>query len=203
MGKVKLISYLKKRGISKQTATDFDLGFYIGKKFMSLGREYDPEEFLTYHNRNSIIFPIFSVYGDLVAISSKNPSNPKYFHAGKKTKTLYGLYTTWRYIVKKNVAIIVEGNFDTLKCYEKGLKYVVGLLGSHSKFSQLCLLRRFTDRCILALDGDNAGRKTREKLKPVLEDMDFSCKIVEFPDGEDPDSFLDSYTKEEFLRLIS
>ena len=196
----RLIEYLKKRGISKQTAKDFNLALYTNK-FKFLGEEFNHEEFVSDVHKQSIIFPVLDVYGELVCISSKNPDQPKYFHKGSKTKTFYGLHTTWKYIEEKNVAVIVEGNFDILKCYEKGIKNVVACLGSAVKDEQLYLLRRFTNRCIIALDGDEAGQKASDKLKKQLDTIGFMYKKVNLPETEDPDSFLTKHTKEEFFKL--
>jgi len=201
MSKQGLIDYLKKRGISKKTAMAFDLCLYT-KDMTFLGNRFPVEKFLTRAHKDSILFPIYDVYGNLLGISSKSPEGLGYRHKGTIIETLFGLFSTWRYIVKNNVAVIVEGNFDTLKCYEKGVKYIVGLLGAHANFQQVCLLRRFTSRCIIALDGDRAGRRGSEKLEEQLKELDFDYKILELPDGEDPDSFLTKYSAKEFLRLV-
>ena len=196
-----LIHYLKGRGISKETAQDFNL-MLCKKRVNYLGEKVNCNKYLKYTHRNSIVFPIQMVYGNVVAISSKNPVKSKYLHSGKKTYTLYGIYTTWKEILNKGYAIIVEGNFDILQCYENGLRNVVSLLGSKMTKYQASLLRRFTNKCVLALDGDSAGKRTQRKLLKMLKELDFNCRVIDFPKGDDPDSFLEKYTKKEFLQLI-
>lgn len=196
-----LVDFLKEREISKQTAADFNLCLY-GEKTVFLGESLPLEKYATRRHRGSIIFPVQDVHGELVCISSKKPSMRNYLHRGTKTQTLYGLYTTWPYIIRKNIAYIVEGNFDILMLYEKGIKNVVSLLGAHANYSQLCLLRRFTSRVILALDGDKAGRAATLKLIPELEELDFEYRTVHFEEEEDPDSFLKKHSRKELKQLI-
>jgi DNA primase len=63
-------------------------------------------------------------------------------------------------------------------------------MGTAFTAEQAQLLRRFSERVVLCLDGDEAGRsKTLDAALTLLEAR-FDVRIVTPPDGEDPDSWV-------------
>lgn len=89
---------------------------------------------------------------------------------------------------------IVEGIFDFLNVYDKGLTNTVALLGVTTLHNKKGLdkekVAQFKlsgiTKIFLMLDGDTAGRKAMEELKPLLEAADFYVEIINLEDDTDP-----------------
>jgi len=64
------------------------------------------------------------------------------------------------------------------------------------------VLKKYTNKLTLCFDGDAAGEKAAERMiEPVIKN-DINCKVVNLPLNEDPDSFVNSFGKEAFLKYI-
>lgn len=206
------IKYLMdERKLSEQTIRDFHLGYvdpkgmtYIDADFQGLLPQMD------FRFYNSSLFPVQSLYGDVVGVSCRpliaKSDMPKYINSSyEKAEHLYGLNVTWKDLIKEKTAFVVEGNVDVLQMHERGIRNVVGMLGSNFSVIQLGLLLGFVERIIFVPDGDMAGLNFMEKTKNTLlkryKDVPMSFSFLMLPTGEDPDSFLKKYSKEEFLAL--
>lgn len=104
-------------------------------------------------------------------------------------KPIYGL----DYVTDSEI-IVCESIINALTCWVYG-KQAVALFGTGSS-KQIETLKNIPPRkIILALDGDEAGRKGTEKIKKAL-----TNKIVttlKVPDGKD----INDLTREEFYKL--
>lgn len=102
---------------------------------------------------------------------------------------------------------IVEGYGDAVKMWDEGIRNVVAIgstcLTDTPDYSHVELLKKLgiTD-IIIALDGDDGGRAgIAASLESLRQYTEFNVKICCFPEGDDPDSFITSKGKEEFLKL--
>ena len=88
----------------------------------------------------------------------------------------------------KDRIIVVEGIFDLLNLYDKGLKNVTTIFGvSNFKQDTIENLKiQGISGIDIVLDGDDAGRKGAEKIKILCEENNFSCRNVKLKDGTDP-----------------
>lgn len=206
--------YLKKeRHLTEDTIKTFRLGYYdsIGNIYTN----YDLTSVLSQLDQkfvNSVLFPIFDVYDNLIGISARklnynNSFDMKYVNTiYSKTQHLFGLNITWKDCLKQNKVYVVEGNIDVLMTYQSGIRNVVGMLGSVLKLTQLCLLSRFVKNVVLVPDGDKVGQKFLEKMNTIqlfkkYPNLDLNFSVVTLPEGYDPDKFLYEKGKDAFLLL--
>lgn len=164
--------YLTKRGIRRETAEAFGVGFFPGKGSMS-GR---------------IVFPIANARGELVAYAGRtiDGSEPEYkFPAGfKKSLEMFNVH---RAIETGSKCVhLVEGFFDTMKVHQAGYSCVVGLFGWCLSDAQAKLISTHFDEAVIMLDGNDIGRRGSAgcavRLAPVI-----GVKLVWVPWGKEPD----------------
>ncbi|MEM8994916.1 MAG: DNA primase, partial [Acidobacteriota bacterium] len=125
--------------------------------------------------RHRLMFPIHSTSGRLVGFGGRTlgDDRAKYVNtseteAFKKGSLLYGLHQAKRAIRDRGRAILVEGYFDVLAMAASGLPEAVAGMGTALTPEQAQLVSRFTDRVVLAYDGDDAGRAAADKALPIL-----------------------------------
>jgi DNA primase len=164
--------YLAARGISKETATAFGIGFFSGRGQMS-GR---------------VVIPIHNGNGELVAYSGRSidGAEPKYKLPGgfHKSLELYNLHRATGATV-----VLVEGFFDCIKVHTAGYP-CVALMGSSLSEGQEALLSSHFGGVVLLLDGDEAGRKgTDDCLLRLGRRM--WVKAAAVPEGKQPDMLSD------------
>jgi DNA primase len=199
------LSYLKdKRGFSDESINKFNLGYmpidvknYDGKRHELAGR---------------IILPIYCQYNNLIALSSrdwrKDAMVPFWHEEFTKSFYVYGLNISKESILKKNEAIVVEGEFDVIYLYGSMINNVVGILGSNFHFYQLILLSRYCNNIFIVTDGDKAGKIAIEKAvalskENMLKKYDVNIIPVYLLDGFDPDDFVKKEGKEKFFELLN
>lgn len=143
--------YLQERGISRETAGAFGVGYFAGRGSM--------------HNR--IVIPIHNEQGELVAYAGRSidGSEPRYklpagFH---KSLVLYNLHRAMVECTEQRRVIVVEGFFDCIKVHQAGFP-VVALMGSSLSHDQEELLARHFKAVCLLLDGDQAGRNATDEI---------------------------------------
>ena len=161
--------------------------------------------------RGRIIFPIFSPNGRVIAfggrILEKTEYVAKYLNSPESTiyskrKSLYGLSHSKDEIRKLDKAILVEGYLDLISLYQGGVKNVVASSGTALTEEQVQLLSRYTKNIVVFYDADTAGVKASLRSIELLVKKDFEVKIAELPEGEDPDSFIIKYGKQELEEVI-
>jgi DNA primase len=193
------ISYAKSRNLNIDKCIQLGL---IGKNLE--GKLYDKLP-------GRLIFPIFSPNGRVVAFAGRvldpkekgakyinSPESPIYI----KGRTLYGLSFAKDDIRRWDKAIIVEGYMDLISLYQSGIKNVVAVSGTAMTDDQVQLLSRYTKNVVLLFDADVAGIKASMRSIEILLKRNMEVKIVSLPKGEDPDSFVNKFGKEEFEELI-
>ena len=194
-----LINYLKQKNIDLEKALQLGL---IGRN--SDGRLHDKLA-------GRIIFPIFSPNGRVVAfagrILGKDAKGAKYINSPEsiiyvKGRILYGLSHAKDEIRRLNKAILVEGYMDLISLYQSGIKNVVAVSGTALTDDQAQLLSRYTKNVVLIFDADAAGIKASMRSIEILLKKDFDIKIASLPKGEDPDSYVQKFGKNEFEEII-
>ena len=88
----------------------------------------------------------------------------------------------------QNRVILVEGIFDALNLWDKGLKNTVCCFGTQQmNWVKLSLLKmQGVSGIDIMYDGDEAGRTAAEKVKGTAEELGMSVQIVTLPEGTDP-----------------
>ena len=163
--------YLAGRGVSKETAAEFGIGYFGGKGSMS-GR---------------IVIPIHNERGELVAYAGRvvDDSEPKYklppgFH---KSLELYNLHRSAK--MSPETVVLVEGYFGCLHLEKLGLP-AVALMGSSISVAQIDLLEQRFEVVTVLMDGDKAGREAADEIVRRLARRVLVC-CIDLPDGKQPD----------------
>ncbi len=88
--------------------------------------------------------------------------------------------------------VLVEGLFDMLNLYDKGLTNVCAVMGTQAinndsaKHKFLPFKAQGVTNIYICFDGDEAGNKSAIELKPRLESYGFIVEIMELEEGTDP-----------------
>ncbi len=217
-------AYLKSRGIGKETALKYRLG-YAPNEYQFLRplaeKEFDPKTFqksgLFYFRedgksydffRGRLLFPIFSERHEVLGFGGRvlGSGEPKYLNTGEtplfqKKRILYGLNYALKELAKSKAVYVVEGYLDAIACLEAGLP-AVAPLGTALTEDHLVKLKRFAERIILLFDGDNAGRKAAARAAELCVELGLVGDVAFLPEGEDPFDFLKTRSGDDLKVLI-
>ena len=148
---------------------------------------------------NRIIFPIRDITGKTVSLIGRSLddfSKMKYY--------IYPQGAEMPFCPAKvkpiqNRVILVEGIFDALNLWDKGLKNTVCCFGTQQvNWVKLSLLKLQGVQGIdIMFDGDEAGRQAAEKAKDIAEKLEMSARVIKLRDNIDPGNL----TKPEIERL--
>ena len=86
--------------------------------------------------------------------------------------------------------ILVEGYMDVVSLTQYGVNGVCATLGTALTNEQARLLRRFAPCVYLAYDGDSAGQHAILRGLDILREEGIPARVLDFPDGLDPDEFI-------------
>ena len=210
--------YLAKRGLSDDTVEKFRLGLALDDwqglvhhfKARKVPLEAAEELGLIKAKRNSrpddshfdlfrdrLIFPIFSATNDVIGFGGRTLSEgiPKYLNSSdspvfNKSRVLYGIHETGKFIRAEDRAIVVEGYMDAIALYTAGIKNVVAILGTAFTPEHAKILKRYTQNVVMLLDGDKAGLDGAERSLPILLESGLMAKGFLLPEKMDPDDFV-------------
>ena len=225
------IEYLKKRGISGETAKFFELGYSMERSptlYSILSRDYNEKDltdsglFGSNDNgdmydrfRDRLMFPIRNIKGEHIAFGgrliSDKDNQAKYLNSPetktyKKKYELYGLYEA-RLIEKRPESLfLVEGYMDVIGLHEHGIKNAVASSGTAFTQEQLRKILSYTNNIYIVFDGDEAGQKAswravENALSLLREDIRMS--FIFLKPGDDPDSFIKEKGKDAFIKLAN
>ena len=166
--------------------------------------------------RARIIFPIRDPMSRCVAFGgrvlpeakSDAKSDPaKYINSPEtpvfsKSSMLYGLESAREAMGKTRRAVVVEGYTDCLAARQAGIDDVVAVLGTALGEKHAKLLRRYVDRIVIVLDGDDAGRKRTDEILDVLLAEPIDLRIARLPSGIDPCDFILDHGRDAFETML-
>ena len=199
-----LLLAMTKKGYSKREL--LDAGLVVQNKN---GRLYDKF-------RNRLMLPVIDTRGDVVAFGSRvlDKSEPKYMNSSEtpvysKRRVLYGLNLAKK--TKRPNIILCEGNLDIVTLHQAGFDNAVASMGTALTPEQVRLLSRFTKELVLCYDNDNAGKIATERALQILNNSEFSVKVLQLPkrlvNGEyikqDADDFIKFQGADAFERLLT
>jgi len=223
-------AYLKQRQITRETAEKFLLGaapqgwenLYHAlqqhgvtvQEMLDLGlisASRRPGRYVD-RFRQRLMFPISNERGQVIAfggrIIDQDSSPQKYLNSPEtplfhKSRNLYGLHLARNQIRNMDMAILVEGYMDVISCHQYGITNAVAPLGTAFTAEQGRLLMRSTYQVGISLDGDSAGIKATMRCLDILADLGCTARVIQIPDGQDPDEYLKKYGQQAFEQLIS
>jgi len=156
--------------------------------------------------RSRLIFPIFNAEGRICGFAGRVLDNslPKYVNSSQslifdKGKILYGLNFSKEAIRKKEEMILVEGYVDVIALHQAGIKNVVASMGTSLTPSQVRLIKRYSDRVLIAYDQDKAGIAATLRSFDLLMNADLQVEIVNMPQGMDPEELVRKEGIDSFL----
>ena len=107
-----------------------------------------------------------------------------------KNRLLYGLDLAREPIRRGGQAIVVEGYTDVVVAHQQGFDHTVAVLGTALGENHVRLLRRYADRIVLLLDGDEAGQRRAAEVLELFIAAQADLRIVTLPSGMDPCDYL-------------
>ena len=223
------VDYLKRRGLSGETAGAFGLGYAppgwdnlltaLGSdeaavKRLDLagllaegsgGKRYD-------RFRDRVMFPIRDGRGRVIGFGGRvlGDAKPKYlnspetpvFHKGRE---LYGLYEAKRVPGTIERLIVVEGYMDVIALAQHGIRNAVATLGTATTSEHLDRLFKTAPEVVFCFDGDRAGREAAWKaLNATLPQLreGREARFLFLPEGEDPDTLVRKEGAEAFSARV-
>ncbi|AKU89956.1 DNA primase [Vulgatibacter incomptus] len=154
--------------------------------------------------RGRLMVPIRDPEGRVIAFGGRvveGEDDRKYINSREtplyvKSRVLYGLDGARDSIRRSHEAVLVEGYFDAIALWEAGIPNAVALCSTALTPEHLGLLKRLeVSELKLLLDGDDAGRKAAFRLAGPILASGMSARVLELPEGDDPDTFLNRHGK--------
>ncbi len=222
------LSYFKERGFSKQIIEQFELGYapdsYDALTQAALKSGYTLQTLekagLTIIRegkspidrfRGRVVFPIHNVAGKPVAFGARvlkvDPKSPKYLNSPEteiyhKSNLVYGIFQAKVAMRRDDVCYLVEGYTDVTSLHQAGVDNVVASSGTSLTKEQIQLIRRFSSNITILYDGDAAGIRASLRGTSLILEEGMNVRVVLFPDGEDPDSYVRKVGSEDFQKYI-
>jgi DNA primase len=226
-GKAIGLSYFKERGFTDETIKKFDLGYckdewdnftkaaldkgYDLKYLAATGLTIVKEKKQFDRFKGRVMFPIHSMSGRILGfggrILTSDKKAAKYLNSPEsdiyhKSKILYGIYQAKKEIAKQDNCFLVEGYTDVISFNQSGVENVVASSGTALTADQIRLVSRLTKNITVLFDGDAAGIRASLRGIDLILEQGMNVKVVQFPDGEDPDSFAKSHSHSELKTYL-
>ncbi len=229
-------AYLQKRGFAQETLVRFRVGYaqdrwdallnhlasrhYTMAEIAEAGLIVQRDDRSGYYDRfrGRITFAICDPQGQVIGFGGRvlGDGVPKYLNSPQtplfdKSGALFGLDKARQGIRLAGEAVIVEGYTDVMMAHQYGIENVVAQMGTALTEAQLKLLKRHTQRFVLALDADAAGEHATlrgldvarqvadREVVPVVtphgliqyeERLAADIRIAAMPPGLDPDQVI-------------
>ncbi|SVD09458.1 uncharacterized protein METZ01_LOCUS362312, partial [marine metagenome] len=219
--------YVSRRGLSDATVRAFTLGYapngWDGLLKEAKKRDISPfwlekaglaktngERFYDAF-RNRLIFPIYSVSGRVVGFGGRaltDEDQPKYLNSPEspiyqKSRIVYGLHQTKDAVRRSEKGLVVEGYMDLLSMYQSGIENVAATCGTALTNEHTRLLARYTKNVVMIFDSDSAGSRAALRGLEPLVTTNIWTQVMQLPEGEDPDTFVQTHGKDSFLARIN
>ncbi|WP_437921145.1 DNA primase [Sphingobacterium sp. LRF_L2] len=223
------LSYFKERGYREDIIKKFDLGYSpdqwtalsdaavkdgFHKDYLKeIGLSIERDDGSIYDRfRGRVIFPIHNLTGRIIGFGGRTlkteKSVPKYVNSPEseiyhKSDVLYGLNFAKKAIMDKDTCYLVEGYADVISMHQAGVENVVSSSGTSLTTGQIRLISRFTKNVVILYDGDAAGIKASLRGTDMLLEEGLNVKVLLFPDGNDPDSYVQKYGSSAFKEYVA
>jgi DNA primase len=201
--------YLRSRGYDGEIVRRYRLGWAPAEwdslcRALSLPTEVARDTGLGFVNkgnrlqdsfRGRVLFPIFDVRGDAVALGGRvlpGAEGPKYKNSSAgalydKGEVLYGLNWAKAEVVEHGEVVVCEGYTDVIGMATAGLGRAVATCGTALTERHVAALRRFASRIVLAFDADQAGRDAAERVYGWERRYEVDIFVAALPGGaKDP-----------------
>jgi DNA primase len=220
-------AYIQKRKLQPETIEEFQIGYapieweglahHLLKQNISTAlaeevrlikaRKENNGHFDIFRDR--LMFPILSPMQEVLAFGGRihDQGEPKYLNSPEtpvfnKSKVLYGLAHTAKYIRSEDAVIIVEGYMDLVSLFQAGLKNVAASMGTALTAEHAKLIKRLTTNVVVLFDSDEAGQRAAERSLPLLLAAGLYPKGLILTDAKDPDEYVTKFGMESLKQKI-
>ena len=218
-------NYIEKRQIKENIQKKFGLGYspkgrdelykHLKEKgfndadILKSGLVLENKSGKGFHDRfyDRLMFPIIDLQGRIIGFGGRimDKGEPKYLNSPEtpvfsKKHNLFGL--NFAKASKKKEIIICEGYMDMISIYQAGFHNVAASLGTAFNIEHAKLLKKFVSDIILVFDSDKAGETAALRAIPILTSAGLRVKVLQVPDGKDPDEYIKHNGSEAFARLL-
>lgn len=218
------VEYMKRRGISQQTAKRFGLGA-APDEWNSLSDAMTKAGYSAFDLveaglckrgksggiydvfRNRLVFPVIDVRGSVIGFSGRitGDGEPKYLNSPdtpvfQKSRNLFALNLAKK--TKRGMLILAEGNIDVVALHQAGFDCAVASLGTSLTPEQARLMSRYTENVVIAYDSDNAGIKAAQRAIGLLEKTGLGVRVLTMNGAKDPDEYIKKNGPEAFAVLL-
>lgn len=142
--------------------------------------------------QDRIIFPIKDLRQKNIVYVCRHTlsnANPRYINYPSGVKM--PLYPAIPVSIDPSYLVLVEGLFDLLNLYDKGLTNVACCFGTNSikgsiEEKLIPYKAAGLQKIFIMFDGDDPGRNSAEELKVILQKLDYTVEILPLEEGMDP-----------------
>jgi DNA primase len=217
--------YLEARGISKETAIEFGIGYAPGYPdflLRRLARELSPEILVEAglamkdasgsvrdRFRNRVMFPVHDLAGQAVGFGARllTGEGPKYLNSPetpvyRKGEMLYNLHRAKARVTDTGRAYVVEGYTDVIALHQGGVPTAVATCGTALSEGHLRLLSRFAREAVLSFDSDEAGARAAERAYGFISQYPVEVRVLVLPEGLDPADFVQAQGATAFQEMV-
>ncbi len=220
-------TYAKRRGLSDATCEKFAVGFasdswdglvealrraridvQLGSRAGLISLRQSENGYIDFFRRR-LMLPVFNLTGEVIAFGGRalGDDQPKYLNTRNtsvytKGQHMYGLNIARRAAAAHEALIVVEGYLDCLALHQAGFGNAVASLGTAFTIEQARELRRVANNLYLCFDGDAAGQAATARSIDMLVDEGLMVRVVQLPQGRDPDSIVLDEGADAFSALV-
>lgn len=226
-------AYLTNRGIDDDSRRRFQIGYspdqwswlidaarkaghapeVLRSAGLAVQRQNGPGHYDLFRGR--VMFPIcdmqdrmISMGGRIIPGGDPDKAGAKYINGPEtmlfsKSRQLYGLNLARTAIQKSGQVLVMEGYTDVIAARQAGVEPVVAVLGTALGEHHIEILRRFVDRVVLVLDGDEAGRTRADQVLELFVGANVDLRIITLPGGADPAEFVAEYGRKALEELAT
>lgn len=207
--------YLTERGITPETAEAFGIGYapndydtlinalkkkgFTDKELIEAGVASEGRRGPYARFRGRLMIPINDTTGVTRGFTGRildpNSKQAKYVNTPEtplyhKGRLIFALDLAKDEIIKREYAVLVEGQMDVITAHQAGTAHVVATSGTAMTEEQLRQLSRFSKTIALALDTDSAGQAAMLRIVELVGDRDIELKVVDLGEAKDPDDLI-------------
>lgn len=223
------MKYLEDRGLGGEVADTWGLGYapdewtrvtdaarskFDDEALLATGicRKNDEGRWYDFF-RGRVTFPIRDAQGRIVGFGARlldpDAKAQKYVNSAEgllfhKSRLLYAIDRLAESTRLKETgrALIMEGYTDVIAAHVHGFDNAVAPLGTALTLEQLALLRRYTSKLTIVLDGDSAGIKAAERAVDLVLEAGVDADVAVLPDEMDPFDFLRASGAKAFEKVL-
>jgi len=219
------MEYLKKRSLNKDIIGEFLLGFapaewngltnFLKNKKVDMDKACQAGLIISKDKgfydrfRGRVIFPIHNLRKQVAGFGARvmDKSLPKYLNTPEtpvfhKGELLYGLHAAYQGIRETGRVVIVEGYTDVLALRKHGFNEAVATLGTALTREHIRKLKGYAKEAVVVFDSDTAGKGATLKSLPLFLNEGMSARVIALPEGDDPDTFINSRGLKGFIELL-